>query len=137
MPDTEQGDALGLSHAVAQLVQLLRTDNSRCDMRAQRLQVTTIACRVQWPCVTATAQEELNDVLSKENSAARRMVDCDGVADALRKRVQELQVGARLLLMFLNLLCGGRLQGKLEAEMATAAQLPDALDQVSCWTCDG
>ena len=79
---------------MAQLVQLLRTDNSRCDMRAQRLQVTTIACRVQWPCVTATAQEELNDVLSKETSASRRMMDCDSVADALRRRVQELQVRA-------------------------------------------
>lgn len=93
-PDTEQGDVLALSHAAAQLVHLLRSDNSRCDARAQRL------------------QEELNDVLSKETSASRRMMDCDSVTDALRRRVQELQ-------------------GKLEAEMATAAQLPDALDQVS------
>jgi hypothetical protein len=37
--DTEQGDVLALSHAAAQLVQLLRSDNSRCDARAQRLQV--------------------------------------------------------------------------------------------------
>ena len=51
--DTEQGDALGLSHAVAQLVQLLRTDNNRCDMRAQRLQVTTISSRAQIACVTS------------------------------------------------------------------------------------
>ncbi len=39
------------------------------------------------------------------------MMDVDGVTESLRKRVAELQ-------------------GKLEVEMATAAQLPDALDQV-------
>ncbi len=49
--------------------------------------------------------------MSKENSAARRMADVDNVMESLRKRVAELQ-------------------SKLEAEMATAAQLPDALDQV-------
>jgi hypothetical protein len=60
-------------------------------------------------------------MLSKENSAARRMTDVDGVMESLRRRVAELQ-------------------GKLEVEMATAAQLPDALDQVhgslfkrACW----
>jgi polyhydroxyalkanoate synthesis regulator phasin len=56
-------------------------------------------------------QGELEDVLSKENSATRRMTDVDSVVESLRKRIIELQ-------------------GKLEAEMATAAQLPDALDQV-------
>lgn len=56
-------------------------------------------------------QGELGDVLSKENSATRRMTDVDSVVESLRKRIIELQ-------------------GKLEAEMATAAQLPDALDQV-------
>jgi predicted nucleic acid-binding Zn-ribbon protein len=56
-------------------------------------------------------QHELDDVLSKENSASRRMMDVDNVMESLRRRVVELQ-------------------GKLEAEMATAAQLPDALDQV-------
>jgi prefoldin subunit 5 len=39
------------------------------------------------------------------------MMDVDNVMESLRRRVAELQ-------------------GKLEAEMATAAQLPDALDQV-------
>ncbi len=39
------------------------------------------------------------------------MMDVDNVMESLRKRVVELQ-------------------GKLETEMATAAQLPDALDQV-------
>jgi hypothetical protein len=58
-------------------------------------------------------QDELSDLLSKENSAARRMTDVDCVMESLRKRVAELQ-------------------GKLEVEMATAAQLPDALDQVNC-----
>ena len=56
-------------------------------------------------------QGELEDVLSKENSATRRMTDVDSVVESLRKRITELQ-------------------GKLETEMATAAQLPDALDQV-------
>ena len=49
--------------------------------------------------------------MSKENSASRRMMDVDNVMESLRKRVVELQ-------------------GKLETEMAAAAQLPDALDQV-------
>ena len=61
--------------------------------------------------LTQAIQSELEDVLSKENSAARRMTDVDSVVESLRKRIIELQ-------------------GKLEAEMATAAQLPDALDQV-------
>ena len=61
--------------------------------------------------LTQAIQSELEDVLSKENSAARRMTDVDSVVESLRKRITELQ-------------------GKLEAEMATAAQLPDALDQV-------
>jgi hypothetical protein len=61
--------------------------------------------------LTKLLQGELEDVLSKENSAARRMSDVDSVVESLRKRITELQ-------------------GKLEAEMATAAQLPDALDQV-------
>ena len=61
--------------------------------------------------LTQVIQSELEDVLSKENSAARRMTDVDSVVESLRKRIIELQ-------------------GKLEAEMATAAQLPDALDQV-------
>jgi hypothetical protein len=39
------------------------------------------------------------------------MTDVDGVMEALRRRVAELQ-------------------SRLEAEMATAAQLPDAIDQV-------
>ncbi len=56
-------------------------------------------------------QHELDDVLSRENSASRRMMDVDNVMESLRRRVVELQ-------------------GKLETEMATAAQLPDALDQV-------
>ena len=38
-PEADHGDALALSHAVAQLVALLRSDNLRCDARAQRLQV--------------------------------------------------------------------------------------------------
>ena len=61
--------------------------------------------------LTQAIQSELEDVLSKENSAARRMTDVDSVMESLRKRITELQ-------------------GKLETEMATAAQLPDALDQV-------
>ena len=64
------------------------------------------------PPPTHVLQGELDDVLSKEGSAARRMADVDGVMEALRRRVSELQT-------------------KLEAEMATAAQLPDALDQVN------
>jgi predicted nucleic acid-binding Zn-ribbon protein len=60
---------------------------------------------------THSLQHELDDVLSKENSASRRMMDVDNVMESLRRRVVELQ-------------------GKLETEMATAAQLPDALDQV-------
>ncbi len=58
-------------------------------------------------------QGELEDVLSKESFAVRRMTDVDGVMEALRRRVAELQ-------------------SRLETEMATAAQLPDALDQVRC-----
>jgi hypothetical protein len=38
-PDSDQSDVLALSHAVAELVALLHSDNHRCDARAQRLQV--------------------------------------------------------------------------------------------------
>jgi hypothetical protein len=37
--DIDPCDALALSHSVAELVTVLRTDNYRCDARAQRLQV--------------------------------------------------------------------------------------------------
>ena len=106
-------DALTLTHAVAELVTVLRNDSHRLHSNAQRLQVLPphLAVRLINANGVLSLQHELDDVLSKENSASRRMMDVDNVMESLRRRVVELQ-------------------GKLETEMATAAQLPDALDQV-------
>ncbi len=118
--DVDQGDALALSHAVADIVTSLRNDSHRIHAQFLRVQVrirhahacgTGTCLSRDYVRLTQLLQGELEDVLSKENSAARRMSDVDSVVESLRKRITELQ-------------------GKLEAEMATAAQLPDALDQV-------
>jgi hypothetical protein len=112
-----------MAHAVVGLVTVLRNDSHRLHSNAQRPQAIFLLhvalCRSCLIIIlTLLLQLELDGVLSKENSASRRMMDVEIVMESLRNRVVELQ--CKLLQRSCQMLSPGAAQAKGQLQQVAA-----------------